>query len=298
MSISSVGAWPRKMWRPMKRIVERLPMMKTLDLMYMASPMIGRTVTRIWYQHMTRMDKKAEMVFMNYGYADLDAGCTGLELATADEEDRYCIQLYHHVAGAVSIEGHDVLEVGCGRGGGASYVARYLKPNSMTGIDIAAKAVEFCRRHYSAANLSFEHGDAEALPFEDGSFDTVVNVESSHCYASMPRFLAEVRRALRPGGWLLLADRRDRNGIGTLRNQLVNAGFEVVREKRITDNILRALDLDEERKQALIRRGVPWFLRNMFRQFAATRGTSLYNSFDKGGWEYFSFVLRKTEAAD
>jgi len=286
------------MWRPVKRIVERLPMMKTLDLMYMASPTVGRAVTRVWYQHMTRMDKKAQMVFMNYGYADLDPGCTGLELATADEEDRYCIQLYHHVAGAVDIEGHDVLEIGCGRGGGASYVARYLRPNSMTGIDIAAEAVEFCRRHYSVGNLRFEHGDAEALPFEDGSFDTVVNVESSHCYASMPRFLAEVRRALRPGGWLLLADRRDRNGVDTLRNHLVNAGFEVVREKRITDNILRALDLDEERKQALIRRGVPWFLRNMFRQFAATRGTSLYNSFDKGGWEYFSFVLRKTEAAE
>lgn len=271
-------------------------MMKSLDVLYAVAPGIGKLMTKLWYQHMTRLDKKAEMVFMNYGYADLAADAPGLDLHEHDEPNRYCIQLYHHVAGAVDLTGKDVLEVGCGRGGGAHFIARYLHPGSMTGVDIAPKAVEFCARHHKHERLCFRHGDAEDLPFPDCSFDAVVNVESSHCYGSMSRFLSEVRRLLRPGGLFLFADRRDRPGMGKLREQLHRAGFELVREKRITDNILRALDLDESRRQALIGKGVPWFLRNVFRQFAATKGTSLYNSFSKGGWEYHSFVLRKTDA--
>ncbi|QDU31359.1 Phthiotriol/phenolphthiotriol dimycocerosates methyltransferase [Anatilimnocola aggregata] len=54
--------------------------------------------------------------------------------------------------------------------------------------------------------LSFVVGDAENLPFEDDTFDAVVNVESSHCYRSDPAFLAQVRRVLRTGGHVLFAD--------------------------------------------------------------------------------------------
>jgi SAM-dependent methyltransferase len=293
MAVNQSVAPGRWWWRPFRRAIERLPMMKTLDGLYAVSPGLGRFITRLWYQQMTRLDKHAEMTFMNYGFADDFSDGRQVVLHLHDEGNRYCIQLYHHVAAAVDLEGKDVLEVGCGRGGGASYIARYLKPRSVAGLDIAPKAVEFCRRHYPTANLSFECGDAEALPFADASFDAVVNVESSHCYASMAKFLAEVRRTLRPGGWFLFADRRDRGGMDTLRGQLRTAGFDIISESRITGNIVRALELDDARKQALIHRGVPWFLRNLFRQFAATTGTSLYKAFDKGAWEYHSFVLRR-----
>jgi len=274
--------------------MERWPLMRGLDTLYAVAPGVGRTLIRFWYQHMTRLDKNADMVFMNYGFAGTEAQDPDITLHPDDESNRYCIQLYHHVAGAVDLSGLDVLEVGCGRGGGASYVARYLKPGSMTGVDIAPGAVEFCDNHYDQPNLGFRQGDAEALPFGDGTFDAVINVESSHCYGSMEQFLAEVYRLLRPGGWFLFADRRHRKGVAPLHDQLERAGFEVVRKRHITANILGALELDNERKQALIRKGVPWFLRNVFRQFAATKGTSLYKSFDKGGWEYVSFVLRKS----
>ena len=35
-------------------------------------------------------------------------------------------------------------------------------------------------------------GDSENLPFEDNTFDAVLNIESSHCYASMDKFIKEV----------------------------------------------------------------------------------------------------------
>ena len=198
------------------------------------------------------------------------------------------------MASGVDLRGRDVLEIGCGRGGGASYVARYLGPRSVTGMDLAPNAVEFRKRHYAHDCLHFVCGDAVALQFEDVSFDAVINIESSHCYSSMRKFLSEVHRVLRPGGHLMLADRRERRRAETLRTQLQRSGFQIISQRRITPNILHALDLDNERRMALIHRGVPGLTRKLFKQFAATSGTSMYESFRKGDWEYLSFVLRKS----
>ena len=66
---------------------------------------------------------------MNYGY---DAPNLSLKLENADEVERYPIQLYHHVASQSELKDKIVLEVGSGRGGGASYIARYLNPLSIT----------------------------------------------------------------------------------------------------------------------------------------------------------------------
>ena len=90
-----------------------------------------------------------------------------------------------------------MLEVGSGRGGGASYLSRYLRPRSVTGLDLSQKAVDLCNRHRKAPGLAFTRGDAQSMPFADSSFDAVVNIESSHCYPSMGKFLSEVHRVLR-----------------------------------------------------------------------------------------------------
>src|SRR6266516_7375220 len=126
---------------------------KTLDLTLSISPQLKRSLVRIWYELMSALDKEELLVYMNFGYVDLNPGAKELELRDEDEKSRYCIQMYHHVAGSIDLKGLDVLEVGCGRGGGASYIMRYLKPKSMTGVDIAEKAIAFCNRHYSMLEL-------------------------------------------------------------------------------------------------------------------------------------------------
>ena len=94
----------------------------------------------------------------------------------------------------------------CGRGGGCAYLARYRQPAAVLGIDISPRAIAFCRRIHLVPGLSFRPGDAEALPCPAEAFDVVLNVESSHCYGSMPTFLNEVFRVLVPGGYFLWAD--------------------------------------------------------------------------------------------
>jgi ubiquinone/menaquinone biosynthesis C-methylase UbiE len=188
------------------------------------------------------------------------------------------------------------LEIGCGRGGGASYIARYLKPRSMVGIDIAEKAIAFCNQRHVVEGLRFLQGDAESLPFADQSIDRVLNVESSHCYGNIQRFFSEVRRVLRPGGYFLFTDYRDtQTKMERLRQQLLHvAGLEVVREEKINLYVLQALELDNTRKQAIIKQKVPWILRQPFHVFAGMQGTEAYNSLMTGVFDYRSFILQKS----
>lgn len=234
------------------------------------------------------------MLLMNYGWASLDPAASALSLRSEDERDRYSIQLYHRVAGAVDLRGRDVLEVGCGRGGGASYVTRYLRPGSYTGLDLAPQAVKFCSKHYTTPGLSFVRGDAEAIEFEEASFDAVVNIESSHCYISMARFLDGVHRVLRPGGFFLYTDHRAAKDVDAWRRQLEGAGLTLVEEEDITANVVRALELDNERKQGLIRAKVPRILWSIFDEFAAMEGThSFHHTMRDRERLYMRFVLQK-----
>jgi ubiquinone/menaquinone biosynthesis C-methylase UbiE len=56
------------------------------------------------------------------------------------------------------------------------------------------------------ANLRTTYAKAEALPFEDASFDLVTCRIAPHHFESIPQFLAEVHRVLKPGGLLALVD--------------------------------------------------------------------------------------------
>jgi ubiquinone/menaquinone biosynthesis C-methylase UbiE len=270
-------------------------MLKTLSIWFYRLPRwLKSPVERILYEGISALDREAELVFMNYGWADAGGDAGVLPLLPEDERNRYCIQLYHRVASAVDLLGLNVLEVGCGRGGGASFVKRYLQPKALTGLDRARRAISFCRRHYDTPGLAFVRGDAEALEFDEDTFDAVINVESSHCYGAIDRFLAGVRRVLKPGGHLLFADFRNRADVPRLRRQFGEAGLAVVEEESLNEAVVRALELGSERKQALIKTKVPRLLRPFFHQFAALEGTaSVYETLRRGDKQYLRFVLQK-----
>lgn len=265
------------------------------DFLMEVSPAARQRILRFWYQLLSRLDTAGVMLFMNYGYADLD-GAPALELCAEDEPNRYCIQLYHHVAAAIDLHSRDVLEIGCGRGGGAAFVSRCLGPATVTGVDYSDRAIRFCVARHRSSGVRFVPGDAEHLPFGPATFDVVVNIESSHCYPSMVQFLSEVTRVLRPGGYLLYADFRNRGEINQWRAQFASAGLRVESEHNITRNVVRALDLDHDRRQTLIQAHAPHLLHARLGRFAGLRGSPIYMSFDTGRQEYWSFVLRNGDS--
>jgi SAM-dependent methyltransferase len=249
-----------------------------------------RLLWRGWYQFLAARYRDRRWTFMNYGYRASDVPAP--VLAPTDEPDRSFIQLYDVVARGAPIAGRDLLEVGCGRGGGAAYVARALAPARLVAVDLAPRAIALCRRRFELDNLSFQIGDAERLPFSDGAFDVVLNVESSHCYGRFERFLAEVRRVLRPDGHFLYADFRPAAEVAGWRDLLARAGFVIDQERDLRPGVVAALDADEGAKRDLIASLVDRPLAGVFREFAALRGSLLNDALRNGEVSYRAFVLR------
>lgn len=237
---------------------------------------------RICYHLLAWRVRTPDWAFMNYGYLSPDP----VTLDARDEADRWCIQLYLAVLAGTPLHGRDLLEVGSGRGGGAAYLHRTQGPRSTTGLDFSRQAVMLSKRDRSAADLRFVHGDALVMPFEDASFDVVVNVESSHCYDSMPTFLAEVARVLRPGGVFCFADFRPAARVESLRAELRGSGLTVLEEADLTVGVVAALRRDDDRKRELIQRLIPRWFRRPLRRFAATTGTQTFDAFADGRVRY------------
>src|SRR6185295_8236859 len=96
--------------------------------------------------------------------------------------------------------GMTVLDVACGTGNLAIPAAR--TGATVTGVDIAPNSVQQARENAKAEglNVSFDEGDAEALPYADASFDTVVTMFGA-MFAPRPELVAsELKRVCRPGG--------------------------------------------------------------------------------------------------
>jgi ubiquinone/menaquinone biosynthesis C-methylase UbiE len=126
------------------------------------------------------------------------------------DSDGYSEQLYFYTLKQVPVTNdapRKILEVGCGSGIGLNFLSRLESPSSFIGLDLSPKAV--CRanaRFLRPGSLTYIQGDAESLPFGEGEFDVVINVESSHNYPNLRRFLSEVARVLRPGGFFSHVD--------------------------------------------------------------------------------------------
>lgn len=265
--------------------------MRKIVVKYCEAPtIIRRPMWRIWHNLISKFDKKNEVVFMNYGYTSLN-GEKKLDLKKEDKSDEYCINLYHKVANQVDLSGKDVLEVGSGRGGGASYIKRYLEPETYTGVDISSTVINFCNKKHEVDGLSFKKGKAEEIPFSANKFDAVINVESARCYSSINAFFREVKRVLKNDGHFLFADMIKKGDVDEVEKELEEAGFEVEQKTNITKNVVEALDVDNERRQSLVTSLIPKFLRGGFLEFAGAKGTKRYKSFASGEMNYWVFKL-------
>jgi SAM-dependent methyltransferase len=275
-------------FRPVRRAVSAV-----FRLAPALRPGVEKTLWRGFYELASLGPGGGAAALMNYGYAEPDA-----EAGT--DMDRFGLALYAAVARGAELRDRDVLEVGCGRGGGAAHVFDSFTPARMTGIDLARTAIGHARRRHARPGLSFRVGDAQQLPFPDASFDVAINVESSHCYPDVARFLSEVARVLRPGGMLLMADFRG-NGpaaqavgggdLEMLRSQISGAGFQTLAAEDITPCVIRSLSLGTPAVRDRVARRVPRPLRRHALEFSAIEGSAIYRSFVDRERTYMRFSL-------
>lgn len=109
-------------------------------------------------------------------------------------------QAPHLIRHAKVSAGDRVLDVACGTGV-VSITAARLGAH-VTGLDLTPELLEFARENARIAQVEvdFHEGDAEDLPFDDGSFDVVLS-QFGHIFAPRPEVAtAEMLRVLKPGG--------------------------------------------------------------------------------------------------
>lgn len=95
------------------------------------------------------------------------------------------------------------LDLGCGTGFSTEVLVARQPEVRWQGVDFSPDMLAIARRKPTLAAVPFREAHAEALPFPDQSFDVVVASFSWHWFG--PAAPAEVRRVLRPRGWLLAA---------------------------------------------------------------------------------------------
>ena len=259
---------------------------KIVYYIFQLFPSLKKWFWEKWYTVLADKANDPDLRFMNYGYLSNDLS---LILSAEDEKDRYSIQLYHYVASQIDLKGLKVLEVGSGRGGGSAYISKYLNVSEMIGVDISPTAVELCNKIYNINNLTFKLGDSENLPFDDNTFDAIVNVESSHCYASMSNFLKEAKRVLKPEGYFLFCDLRRKEYLEEMLGAINTNGFRIIEKKDITPNIIEAsIKMTDARKETIKNLKVESWFKKILESFSATDGSKVHQSFKDGYMKYYS----------
>ncbi|MBB5908210.1 class I SAM-dependent methyltransferase [Actinoalloteichus hymeniacidonis] len=163
--------------------------------------------------------------------------------------DGFSEALYYYTLRQVPTEltdyhGKRILEVGSGIGGGLNFLSRVADGAELSGVDLSKTAVARANaRHFRPNKLSYTNGDAEDIPFEDGTFDVVINLESCHNYPHLDKFFSEVSRVLKPGGHFSAVDLFNDQHLANFKQaQSTNAQLKWLSETDISPQVISAVN--------------------------------------------------------
>lgn len=233
-----------------------------------------------------------DATFFNFGFLpDARPRSAKIELP-AQWPNRNRIDLVLELIGDCDLNGRDILDVGCGRGGTILTVDRFFTPGEIWGLDLSPSAVLFCQRRIQGPDFHFINGESERLPFIDGFFDIVLNVESSCLYPDIYAFYREVDRVLGPGGRFLYTDLMPVEHVESYQACLRGLGLTFERDQDITPNVL--LSLDSYAARNLEVHDAP-ASKDVMEFFLATPGSKPYRDLQEGRLSYRIWQLKKND---
>lgn len=163
-----------------------------------------------------------------------------------EHEGRAIFDNRYRILDALALQpGSDVADIGAGSGLISRLIAQRVAPDGVVyAVDIAKNMVDYIAktsREQNLPNLKATLGDVRSPRLAPASVDVVCIVDAYHHFEYPAEMLAEIRKALRPEGTLVLIDFRRVEGVsppfilkmvragqGTFMDEFVNAGFELV----------------------------------------------------------------------
>jgi ubiquinone/menaquinone biosynthesis C-methylase UbiE len=161
---------------------------------------IDRNDTNGLYTEINKFFESTDIEFMNHGYYPPHSF-----IKKEDKNFKNQLSLYLSLFDNLKIKNKNILEVGCGRGGGIKKLSKYFNFTEIHACDLNKNNIEYCKVN-NKANIDFKVSNAENLDYSDNYFDIIINVESSHNYKNYPLFFNEVKRILKPDGIFLYTD--------------------------------------------------------------------------------------------
>jgi ubiquinone/menaquinone biosynthesis C-methylase UbiE len=212
-----------------------------------------------------------------------------------------------------------IVEMGCGTGAGAHHVCQEVWPEcTYLAVDMQGAAIQTCNRKFVPelnGRLKTNHGDVTKLDIEEGSADFVVICEThvtehaGQVTGEDAAFFGKVLSTLKPGGFLVWGNAIPDNTWQPCFDHLESIGMKQVQVHDVTEQAVRARDLDEPRAEAYVeqcldkfygfrvpvlgkirRRQAEQALKNFYRH----PGTNLYENMKDGTDSYRVALFQKT----
>jgi len=128
-----------------------------------------------------------------------------------------------------------LLDVGCGSGATILQIKKLLPNYDIKGLDLSEPLLDILRdklnNQVPRSGIKVIKAAADAIPFEDNSFDSVLNINMAHIVKDPILMFREMLRVLNPGGFLYIADLH-RTWLGIFEKE-INSSFNIKEVKEL-----------------------------------------------------------------
>eukprot|EP01083_Nonionella_stella_P140167 429213_1 len=262
----------------------------------------GKRLTRMLYNFysstINALDETEKAHLMNWGYYD-DQSVT---MYNQGDKEAFRKRLYELVVNNLNKD-HCILEIGCGRGGGIKHLYESKHFSNVSGVDLSEVNIMNCRSILKNViddeDLCRRISVGDAMDLDNnvcrsGSYDAVINIESSHCYPSFAKFLAETHRVLKKNGRFNLADFRTSEQWNEIECMFRRSKqWEIVAIEDITKPLTKATRYTEEYHMSIIKQKTPFFVHGLMHLFILGQESYMYQAFVNGNSSYKVLRLQK-----
>ena len=182
------------------------------------------------YTHHNKLLNEIEFYdFMNHGYDPVS------NLLDKDFIMKREASLYLKLLENINTNDKNILDVGCGRGGGVALYKKHFNFTEVYACDLVDANIDYAKSKFK--DIKFKCCNAENLTYEKNKFDIVTNVESMSLYKDKEKFLKNVVRVLKKDGLFICADCSYKSLETMYKNQHL---FKSITPVDITQNVAQA----------------------------------------------------------